>query len=154
MWWMINMMKMSLQLFRSSAGRRPHTSFPSEAIELTETQRRGQPQCPIPPSAHGRGAEVPLLPGASAFWQGPGFSAGFGYWTLGTGKPHPWCSSLRHNLSRNTVQTRCHCALCSCWACKVSASPELPYLLCPTGCIPTRITKICVFVLPLHPLSG
>lgn len=151
---MINLMKMSLQLFRSSAGRHPHTSFPSESIELTKTLRRGRPRCPIPPSAHRRGAEVALLPGASAFCQALCFSAGFGYWTLGTGKPRPRCSSLRHNLSRNTVQTRWHHAFHNCWACKVSDSPELSYLLSPTGCIPTRLTKFCVFVVPLHPLSG
>lgn len=69
----------------------------------------------------------------------------WGVWHLAQGS---------HTHSRNTVRTRWHHALCSCWACKVSGSPELPYLLCLTGCITTRLTSAWLLVLPLHPLSG
>lgn len=57
MWWTINRMKMSLQLFRNGAGKCPHTLIPSKAVELTETLKGGMPWCPIPPSACRKGVK-------------------------------------------------------------------------------------------------
>lgn len=133
MWWTINRMKMSLQLLRNGAGKCPHTLVPSKAVELTETLKGGMPWCPIPPSACRKGVKVSLLSGVSVCWQGTRFSALSGCLTPSTGQPHPCHSSLGYNRYRNTVQTRWHHALCSCWACKVAGSPEMPYLLCLTG---------------------
>lgn len=140
---------MSLQLFRRGSGRCPHTLVPLKALAVTETLKGIMPWCPIPPSACRKGLKVSLLSGVSVCWQGSRFSAALGCLTPSTGKPHSCHSSLGYHHSRNTVQTRWHHALCSCWACRVSGSPELPYLLCPTGCIITRLTG----VLSLHPLS-
>lgn len=144
---------MSLQLFRNGAGKCPHTLVPSKAVELTEMLKGGMPWCPIPPSACRKGVKVSLLSGVSVCWQGTRFSALSGCLTPSTGKPHPCHSSLGYNRYRNTVQTRWHHALCSCWACKVAGSPEMPYLLCLTGRITTRLTRAWLLVLLLHPLS-
>lgn len=110
----------------------------------------GMPWCPIPLSACRKGVKVSLLSGVSVCWQGPRFSAALGCLTPSTGKPHSCHSSLGYNQ----IQKRWHRALCSCWACKVSGSPELPYLLCPTGYIVTRLARAWLLVLPLHPFSG
>lgn len=147
MWWTINRMKMSLQLFRSDADKCPHTLVLPKAVALTGTLKGGMPWCPIPLPACRKGVKVSLLSGVSVCCQGPCFSAALGCMAPSTGEPrfsaalrcmapstgepHSCHGSLGYNHSRNTVQTRWHHALCSCWTCKVSDSPELLYLLCP-----------------------
>lgn len=148
MWWTINRMKMSLHFFRSGAGKCPHTLVPPKAVELSGTLKEGMPWCPIPPSVCRKQVKVSLLSGVNVCWQGPHFSAAL---TPSTGKPHSCHSSLGYNHSRNSEQTRWHCAAAGLLK---SGSPELSYLLCPTGCVITRLARAWLLVLLLHPLSG
>lgn len=137
---------MSLQLLRSGAGKCPHTLVPPMAVVLTETLKGeccSAPSLPLPAERERRCL-------CSLVWvsavRGHVSLLLWGAWHLAPGS-HTHATALLGTTTAE-IQKRLHHALCSCCACKVSGSPELPYLLCPIGYIITRLTRAWLLVFP------